>query len=399
VDLAAAIERDEELRPVVRAAGGDGVWLVGGAVRDLLLGRRSPDVDLVVEGDAGAVAQELASALDGRLVAHDAFGTAVVEYGDGRHVDVATARRESYDAPAALPRVEPAPIDEDLARRDFTINAIALSLADGRLLDPFGGVRDVDAGTIRVLHDRSFVDDPTRILRALRYEGRLGFRMDRHTEALARSAAPLVEELSGARLREELVALLDEADIRHAVLRLAELRLLPQLAADEQAVTLRDRLVELRDRYAREVPRFRLGLLALARHVRDPRALVERLALARRDAEALAAAVTEGPRLAERLAAERLQPADVAAAVERRPPDVALYALALGGAPALRDWFERLRDVRLAIGGRELAELGLAESPRVGEILAELRRRKLNGELDGREAELAAARALIAQER
>jgi tRNA nucleotidyltransferase (CCA-adding enzyme) len=385
----------------------DGVYLVGGTVRDILLGERGFDVDIAVEGDAIAVADALAEALEGRVHPHEKFGTAVVVYGEGEHVDVVTCRTEFYDAPAALPAVEHATIREDLFRRDFTINAMAVSLrgADyGRLVDPFGGRADLAAGAIRVLHNLSFIDDPTRIFRAIRYENRLGFRMEPHTERLARACVEmgLVGDLSSARLRDELVALLSEGEIRHSILRLAELgaarAVHPHLAADEEAVELLARLVELRDRYGVDVPAWRLGLTVLARRL-PPDELYDwasRLKLRRRDAEAIAGAVTVGPKLVERLSAGELPPAEVVALADPYAPDAPLYALALADLPALRDYFERLQGVRLEIGGGELAELGLAESPRVGEILGELRRRKLNGELPGRESELAAARELIA---
>src|SRR5262245_8690407 len=168
-----------------------GVYLVGGAVRDVLLGAESFDVDIVVEGDAIAFAQSLAKALEGRFTPHAKFGTAIVQYGDGARVDVVTARRESYHAPAVLPTVESASIQEDLGRRDFTINAMAVSLRRsdfGRLVDPFDGRDDLGRGVIRVLHEQSFVDDPTRIFRALRYEGRLDFRLDAHSVELARAS-------------------------------------------------------------------------------------------------------------------------------------------------------------------------------------------------------------------
>ena len=177
----------------------EGVYLVGGTVRDILLGEQSFDVDIAVEGDAIELAKALAEALDGRVRPHEKFGTAVVLYGDGGRIDVVTTRTEFYDAPAALPTVEHATIREDLFRRDFTINAMAVSLKGddlGRLVDPFGGRADLDAGVIRVLHNLSFIDDPTRIFRAIRYENRYGFRMDEHTARLARSC-----DRDGARRR------------------------------------------------------------------------------------------------------------------------------------------------------------------------------------------------------
>jgi len=408
IELAAV---DERLRAVFQAVTAvsepfDGVYLVGGTVRDLLLGEPSFDVDLAAEGDAIALARALADRLGGSVQPHERFGTAVVLYGESARVDVVTARSEAYEAPAALPTVEPGSIRDDLFRRDFTINAIAISLKPedlGRLVDPFEGRRDLEAQTVRVLHDRSFADDPTRILRAVRYESRYGFRMDEHTLALAEDAVVrgLVGELSGARLREELVVLLEEEERERSLLRLAELgldrALHPRLAADDEAVALLGRLEALRDRYRLPVPSWRLGLAALARRLApdDAREWLAGLKLRRRDADAIAAAVSAGPALAERLR-EATDPAEIVSLADRYPPDAPLFALGLADLPQLRAYFERLRDVRLEVDGADLARLGLEESPRVGEVLAELRRRKLNGELDGRDSELAAARELIA---
>jgi tRNA nucleotidyltransferase (CCA-adding enzyme) len=411
-DLLPQLEQLEELAPAFEeiaalSEGYEGVYLVGGTVRDILLGEQSFDVDIAVEGDAIELAKGLAEALDGRVRPHEKFGTAVVLYGEGGRIDVVTTRTEFYDAPAALPTVEHATIREDLFRRDFTINAMAVSLKGddlGRLVDPFGGRADLEGGVIRVLHNLSLIDDPTRIFRAIRYENRYGFRMDEHTARLARSTIEmgLVGDLSSARLRDELVLLLSEGDVRHSILRLAELgadrAIHPHLAADEEAVALFDRLVALAEEHGVEVPAWRLGLLALARKL-PPDELydwLDRLKVRRRDAERIAAAITVAPRLVERLRERDADPAEVVALAEPYAPDAPLFALALADLPPLEDYFRRLRDVRLEITGTDVADLGLAESPRVGEVLAEVRRRKLNGELDGRESELEAARRLIA---
>jgi tRNA nucleotidyltransferase (CCA-adding enzyme) len=383
-----------------------GVYLVGGTVRDLLLGRHNFDVDLAVEGDAIELARALAEELGGRCRPHGQFGTAVVHYGDGRHVDVVTARRETYAAPAALPAVERAGIEDDLFRRDFTVNAMALSLKardHGQLVDPFGGQKDLERKTIRVLHDRSFVDDPTRLFRAVRYESRFGFGMDEHTEALARAAVDgrYVSRLSPARLREELIELLDEREAGASIVRLGELGLAaavhPVLEADEQTADLFTRLRELNARYELDVPPWRLGLATLARKLvrEDVHALLHRLNVPKRDARHIAAAVVDGPLLVEQLRDGGLAASEIVGLAEPDHPDAPLLALALSDLEPLHEYFDRLQHVRLDIGGAELAELGIGESPRVGEILAELRRRKLNGELDGRESELDAARELI----
>jgi tRNA nucleotidyltransferase (CCA-adding enzyme) len=408
--LTGELERLGRLKPVFEAVAAvsgpyEGVYLVGGTVRDILLGERGFDVDIAVEGDAIAFARALAVALGGTVRAHDKFGTAVVLYDEDEHVDLVTARRESYEAPAVLPTVEQASIQDDLFRRDFTINAMAVSLqaADfGRLVDPFGGRDDLDGRTIRVLHERSFVDDPTRIFRAIRYENRYAFRMDEQTLALVRAAIEqgLVRELSPARIRDELEALLSEDQTEHSFLRLAELgadkAVHPRLSADEEGLALFRRLIELRDRYGLELPSWRLGLAALARDLPPDEVYgwLLGLKLRRREAEQIAAAVTVGPQIVERLR-DGASPAEIVAAAEPDAPDAPLYALALADLEPLHAYFERLRNVRLEVDGTDLAELGLEESPRVGEILTELRRRKLNGELDGRDSELAAARELI----
>ncbi|MDQ3777865.1 MAG: hypothetical protein M3310_03220, partial [Actinomycetota bacterium] len=432
--LADELSRLEHLRPVFEVVAAvsdhyDGVYLVGGTVRDILLGEPNFDVDIAVEGDAIELARSVAGGLDGRVRPHTKFGTAVVLYGDaavrpGRaatsstgvatdasaaprgRIDVVTARTEFYDAPAALPSVEHATIREDLFRRDFTINAMAASLKGedfGRLVDPFHGRRDLEAKTIRVLHNLSFIDDPTRIFRAIRYESRLGFRMDEHTVRLARGCIEmgLVGDLSSARLRDELIELLEEGDAGRSILRLAELgaggAIHPHLAADEEAVALLERLRELNERYETGIPAWRLGLVVLARKLPPDEVYdwLRRLKVQRRDAERIAAAVTVAPRILERLRDRPLEPADVVAVADPYAPDAPVFALALDAAPELEEYFGSLRNVRLEVSGADLAALGMGESPEVGEVLAELRRRKLNGQLDGRESELAAARELI----
>jgi len=409
--MAAELASLSQLAPIFEAIAAasehyDGVYLVGGTVRDILLGEPNFDVDVAVEGDAIALARTVADSLGGRVRAHSKFGTAVVVYGDDRRIDVVTARTEFYDAPAALPSVEHATIREDLFRRDFTINAMAVSLKGedfGRLVDPFDGRRDLAAKTIRVLHNLSFIDDPTRIFRAIRYESRYGFGMDEHTQRLARGTIEmgLVGDLSSARLRDELMALLEEGDAGASIVRLAELgagtAIHPHLAADEDAVELLERLSDLDARYGTHIPRWRLALEALARRLPPDEIYdwLRRLKVQRRDAERIAWAVTVGPRLVERLNGEQLEPAEIVALAEPYAPDAPLFALALADPQPLHEYFERLRDVKLEVSGSDLARLGMGESPQVGEILAELRRRKLNGQLDGRESELAAARELI----
>jgi tRNA nucleotidyltransferase (CCA-adding enzyme) len=195
-------------------ARGEGAFLVGGAVRDLILGRPTADLDVVVEGDAAEIAEKLAAGTGARPRVHSRFGTASVELPGGVRVDVARPRRETYRHPGALPDVIfPATLEQDLARRDFAIHAMALPLAGrGGLIDPFGGAADLAQRRIRILHDRSFVDDPTRACRAARYAARLGFALERTTARLIRRAvaAGAFDPVSGDRLRRELSLIVSE---------------------------------------------------------------------------------------------------------------------------------------------------------------------------------------------
>lgn len=412
--IAAQLRGIARLGPVVDAVGSlgdraEGVYLVGGTVRDILLGEESFDVDIAVEGDAIAFARVLAEVLGGRITPHEKFGTAIVSYGDGERIDVVTTRTEFYDAPGALPTVERAGLREDLFRRDFTLNAMAASLkpADfGRLVDPFGGRADLEAGVLRVLHNLSFIEDPTRIFRCIRYEARYGLRLEEHSARLARGCIEmgLVGDLSSARLRDELVLLLEDPGAANGIRRLGELgvdrAVHPRIQGDEEAARLFTRALELREELAVDVPAWRLGIAALARELSSDEAYewLERLRVRKRDVERIVGAIVVGPRIAERLRTEQLDPARVVALADPFAPDGPLLALAREEQLALRDYFERLRKVRLEIDGDDLVAMGLEESPRIGAVLTELRKRKLNGDIDGRDSELAAARELLVGE-
>jgi len=386
------------------AAAGDPLYLVGGAIRDLLRGEPAiTDVDLAVDGDAAAAAKRLARRLGGRarVTVHAAFGTSTVRWEDMR-VDLARTRSETYARPGALPAVEPAGIEADLLRRDFSVNAIGLRLGNGdALLDPAGGRGDLERRCIRVLHAESFRDDPTRVFRAVRYAARLGFELDRETRELALVAVRegLVAQLSGSRVRAELAAILCEPAAAGAIGRLAALEacraVWPGLDCGPEAQELLGRVEELRLRYSPRTPAWRAGLVVIARQLPDADLplLAHRLVLRRRDAATLRAAVSAGhPQ-------EGASPAAVAEAFSSRPVEAALLAAA-GGSDAAESYLGHLRGVRLSIDGSVLREeLGLEESPRVGEVLRELLRRKRNGELESRAAELAAARELVAGSR
>jgi tRNA nucleotidyltransferase (CCA-adding enzyme) len=408
-----------------------GVYLVGGLVRDLLLEQPNVDVDIAVEGDGIDFANRLAAELGGRVRAHRKFKTAVLllppavlgeaptwlrSMGEPFHVDIATTRTEFYDYPAALPRVEHASIRQDLFRRDFTINAMAISLRGhdfGTVIDFFGGLRDLREGTIRVLHNLSFIEDPTRIFRAVRYENRYGFRMDEQTKAFARSCVEmhLVGDLSSVRLREELIPLLGEADVEWTLKRLFDLGVAhevhPKLATGVRTVALVKKLDSLVMELglADEVVSWRLRLAAVTRNMSHDELYLwlDKLKLKRSDSEVVRASVVVGPMLAARLDAERMSDWAIDRALHTTPVEALVFALAgMGPGPAqarLRLYLEEIRYRTLSVTGDDLLALGMKKGPTVGRTLERLKELRVEGIVQGREAELTAARRLAGEGR
>ena len=305
-------------------------------MRDLLL-ERAParDLDVVVEGDARPVAQALAERLGGKATIHDAFLTARVYAGDHAY-DLATARRERYPRPGALPEVEPAPLDEDLLRRDFTVNAIAANLAGETRAAP-DAREDLEAGRLRVLHDASFIDDPTRLLRLARYAARLNFGVDVRTMALARDAVAggALDTVTGSRIGSELRLLLDEP-AAGAALGLADqlgvlgalrppLRWRPELAAQARALV--------------DVPTVLLASAALEADADALRAAMDDWRFPAAERDRVVAAVRDAPALAEALQSARL-PSEIADAVQRTSPEALALAGPLGDPDAARRWLQ-----------------------------------------------------------
>ena len=357
----------------VLALADSGAAVVGGFVRDTLLGIEPREVDIVVEGDAEAFARRLG----GSVATHAAFGTAHAAR-DGWSIDVATARRERYPRPGALPLVEPATLSEDLARRDFGANAVAVTLAGGELLAVAGALEDLAERRLRALHDRSFIDDPTRVMRLARYRHRLGFEVDAATAALADAAT--LDTLSGARVTAELRLALLEAD---PLAPLADLQGKLPIVVD-RALVERALALTPADADRRLVI---LGAIAGHRAASD---WVGSLELSVYEREVLQRAGE-----AERLAAQ-IDAAGSASALRDAlrgiPAEVVAIAGALGPASGARRWLEELRGVELEIGGDDLLAAGVPAGPELGARLERTLRRKLDGEVTGgRASELASA--------
>jgi tRNA nucleotidyltransferase (CCA-adding enzyme) len=378
---------------LARTGGVAGVYLVGGAVRDLLRGGTPLDLDLVVEGDAA----QFAASLGGELKVHDRFGTSTVNAA-GFTYDIARARRETYAHPGALPEVEPAPLDEDLIRRDFTVNAIAVALGGavpGELRAAPHALEDLEAGRLRVLHDRSFIDDPTRLLRLVRYAARLGFEIEPHTLSLARDAIAggALETVSGSRIGSELRLLAREPDPVRAMNELSQLgadvALHPGfgLGRDDEEVARRALALLPDDGGAG-----RLVLAAAARGVppAELAAWLDGLAFEAEDRDVIVAAATRAGELALELEDART-PSAIAAAAVGAPAELVALAGALGPEGRAHEWLQQLRHVRLSIDGRDLLAAGVPEGRAIGQGLRAALAAKLDGRAHGRDQELAEA--------
>lgn len=362
----------------------DDAWLVGGAVRDLLLGRAPRELDVVVVGPVDALAARL-----GEVVArHERFGTATVRTTEGTLVDLARARVETYAHPGALPDVVPAPeVDGDLRRRDLSVNAIALRLSDGAVVEVPGAREDLAAGVLRVLHDRSFVDDPTRVWRTARYAARLGFAVDRHTAELAAAADPFA--ISGARHGNELRLALGEPDPGTVFRKLLALnpRFLPP-GFDPEPAALPAALALL-------PPEGRADLVRMAASTAgvDLGHLLPWVAdtgWTGAEADVIGA----GSRAST---ASPLHHAATPSEIHRAAAGAPVELVALAGGENARRWIDELRHVGLEIGGHDLLATGIPAGPGIGAGLRRALQAKLDGRLDPalpvRDAELAVATA------
>lgn len=373
---------------------GEGIFLVGGAVRDLFLGRANFDLDLVVEGDAIELAQELAKNIQAKLIAHHRFGTATFKFADF-NIDIATARRESYSRPGALPDVESGTIADDLFRRDFSINAMALSLMPerfGELIDLYHGKEDIQKRFIRILHQNSFRDDATRIFRAIRYEQRLDFTIEPHTDDLLRRDVAMLKTVSGDRIRHELMLILMEEFPERVLSRAAEFGVLSEL---NQSLTY-DAWLGQKFEQARQLQKrtslCQLYLCLLVYHLTESEneQFLTRLNFPKKFVEAIPQTLQLKAQL-KHLAEPELKPSDIYQLLHNYVP-LAIQANMLAVRSRvikqyLRLYLIKLQYTRPLLNGEDLKRIGVSPGPELGKILKAIHEAKLNGQVRTRKGE------------
>ncbi len=405
------------------------LYIVGGFVRDLLLGRPNFDIDLVVEGDAIALARQLAGQGGGRVRAHERFGTAKWIREDGEALDFVTARTEFYAHPTALPQVERSSIKQDLYRRDFTINTLAIRLdADHKvdMLDFYGGEQDLRDGVIRVLHSLSFIEDPTRILRAVRLERRLGFRIEPRTQELIANALPLLGRVSGERIRHELYLLFQEPEPESGLSRMEELGILRQIHPglrcngwlQQKFRTLRQVMhqwyeaswkpsVEEEEHdglHGMPMPtdnaaQIYLALLTCRLLQGELDTLIAHIRVGREDAGLLQQVARLRDEV-EALQVRDVQPGEVYDLLEPFAGPAILTTWIAADSPRVREYLTRYwqtyRHIQPILTGQDLKTMGFKPGPIFGRILTELRRARLNGQVETVEQEKEWVRAQFA---
>ena len=383
------------------------LYLVGGSVRDILLRVPVKDLDVVVEGNAALLAFKVSKELSGEVLNYSQFGTATVKV-EGQSFDLATARQETYPQPGALPKVAPSTIQEDLGRRDFSINAMAISLSGpkpGSLIDLHGGKHDLRLGLIRILHPRSFIDDATRILRAMRYAERLDFKLEEATRVKLLEAVHggILDTISGARIRRELGLMFEERQPHLALARCGELGILRAIyppIGDGSGV------LALAGTKTAGVPLAYLAALSHPLAIHEGEAFAHRLhmpsawakvvrdtmAVRLRCEDSPLSSQEQAPMSCPHIGESQFSKAQLRSFLDRFSlASIQINAL-LSGPPQVRKALElylnELRYVNPSLNGRDLISLGIAKGPMVGEILQKLKDARTEGRITTREEEM-----------
>ena len=392
---------------------GYSVYAVGGFVRDLLMKVENFDVDIVVEGDGIRLAEEFEKRFPCRIRTHKKFGTAIILFSDGLKIDVASARLEVYDSPAALPTVEQGSIKADLYRRDFTINTLAIQLnprAFGELIDFFGGVKDIKEKGIRVLHNLSFVEDPTRVFRAIRFEQRFKFQIGKHTQNLMKNAVKMgfMDRLSGRRILSELILILQEENPSHALKRMRDFNLFhslhPHFKLDDERIDLFEQihhviswfeLLFLEERYDRW-PIYLYGLIDSFKEG-EIEELCQRLTMN----DKLMKKVIEGKRQADQVLLHIFfwinsdtepKRSEIYSLLNPLSTEVKLFMMAKTTQMTTRRYislyFTQLKDIKPMLRGADLIQMGIKPGPSIKKTLDDLLKARLDEEVITRQEEM-----------
>ena len=375
-------------------------YLVGGIVRDLLLGVKNFDLDILVEGDGIVFAEVMAATLEGKLTRHRRFGTATVLLAHGLKIDIATARKEIYPYPGSLPEVSPGSLRDDLLRRDFTINAMAIAISGdgfGKIIDIFSGQRDLRGSLIRVLHDLSFIDDPTRILRAIRFEQRLGFRIETHTLGLLKAASrkKMLQKIQPQRLRDELILLLKE---KVPLRQLRRIKILVGFDFISPHLAFSLKQYRLLEAAGKEISWFKnkhytrrhldswiiylMGLLD-ALDLAQTKSACKKFAFSGGEEKRVFSYKRFGLKVAEKLSKAGIKPAEVFGLLEPLSYETIVMIKAKYRNPDIQrhiaDFFAVYNGMRLHISGEDLHRLGISPGPAYKKIFSRVLKAKLNG--------------------
>ena len=411
VNLSSQIEKQlpAELVTFIQRAGktaashGQGLYLVGGVVRDLLLGQTNLDLDLVVEGNAIELAQHLAEINQGEITTHPRFNTAKLQW-DKWSVDLATARSETYAKPGALPTITPSSLNNDLFRRDFTINAMAIELNPsryGELIDRYGGRDDLEHKLIRILHEKSFIDDATRIWRGLRYEQRLNFQLEPTTLKLLKRDIPMLDTISGDRIRYELECILQEERPEKVLRRAEELGVLPKLSPSLKGNGwLAEKFEQARQISFPNPPPIGLYLAILVYPLtnQETEPLISFLRLPKSLAQTLRDTISLKTKLPS-LANPELSPSSI----YRLLHGYSLQAVTANSLacdfPVARQhmqlFLNKLRYVKSALTGNDLQKMGIAPGPKMKEILQCLHEARLDGKVTTKRDEVELVKGVV----
>lgn len=418
------------LRTIGAVADREGfmAYVVGGFVRDVLLKEKNFDIDIVAEGEAIAFGRKIADIFGGSFVAYKKFGTSTVimnwpkgirkPSGTGPRfkIDFATARKESYEKPAALPTVLFSSLKDDLQRRDFTINAMAANLnkeSFGRLIDFFGGEKDLENGIVRVLHDVSFIDDPTRIFRAVRFEQRFGFRIDRYTETLIKNAVKegMFSRTQHHRIRDELILILQE---EHPIKALSRMKELHELRFIHRKIhvdkTTRAAFIGIKKGFLwynknapqkRHVDLWLIYLMALLKNLNpsETKAMCDKFAFRRCDRIRLLSCRKNRCNATRRISATRARPSDIYRALEPLSFEEILFIRAFTrgrlAQSRIKQFFDRHNRVKTDIGGEDIKMLGVTPGPLYTRLLTKVLDKKINGEIKTKKEELDFVKTLV----